>query len=134
MATPEILKSNMNIQEILTSNIVDSTSLKEYFATDKGFLIQLIGVYISDTTTRIPTLEESITTVNYESVRNICHFLKSSFGLMGVKCLGEITELEELARSKVSEEIIKEKLNFVIPICKESIVEYKLILDRLKTL
>tara|TARA_B100000795_G_C22805611_1_gene444669 strand:- start:5428 stop:5832 length:405 start_codon:yes stop_codon:yes gene_type:complete len=134
MDTPEILKSNMNIQEILTSNIVDSTSLKEYFATDKGFLIQLIGVYISDTTPRIATLEESITTVNYESVRNICHFLKSSFGLMGVKCLDEITELEEQARSKVSEEIIKEKLNFVIPICKESIVEYKLILDRLKTL
>ena len=53
---------------------------------------------------------------------------------MGVKCLDEITELEEQARSKVSEEIIKEKLNFVIPICKESIVEYKLILDRLKTL
>ncbi len=94
MDTPEILKSNMNIQEILTSNIVDSTSLKEYFATDKGFLIQLIGVYISDTTPRIATLEESITTVNYESVRNICHFLKSSFGLMGVKCLDEITELE----------------------------------------
>tara|TARA_B110000046_G_scaffold52033_1_gene57963 strand:- start:8292 stop:8432 length:141 start_codon:yes stop_codon:yes gene_type:complete len=29
----------MGIQEILTSNIVDSTSLKEYFATDKGYLI-----------------------------------------------------------------------------------------------
>lgn len=124
----------MNIQEILTSNIVNLTSLKEYFATDKDFLTQLIGVYISDTTLRVATLEENITTVNYESVREICHFLKSSFGLMGVKCLDKITELEMDAQEKESEEIIKEKLNFIIPICKESIIEYKLILDKLKAL
>jgi hypothetical protein len=43
---------------------------------NKGFLIQLIGVYLSDTTPRITILEESITTVKYESVKNICNFLK----------------------------------------------------------
>ena len=35
---------------------------------------------------------------------------------------------------KGSEEIIKEKIKFVIPICEESIIEYKLTLDSLKTL
>jgi len=43
---------------------------------NKGFLIHLIGVYLSDTTPRITILEESITTVKYESVKNICNFLK----------------------------------------------------------
>ena len=124
----------MVIQEILTSSIVDLTSLKEYFSTDKDSLIQLIGVYISDTTPRIDTLEESLTNVDYESVKSICHFLKSSFGLLGIKCLDEISALEKQAQKKESEVIIQEKLNFVLPICRESIVEYKLILARLEAL
>ncbi|MDB9732439.1 hypothetical protein N8387_09000 [Polaribacter sp.] len=85
---------------MLTGNIIDSNSLKEYFANNKGFLVQLIGVYISDKTARTTVLEESITTVNYESVKNTCNFLKLSFGLMSLKCLDEITELEEQAQKK----------------------------------
>jgi|TARA_B110000116_G_scaffold10995_1_gene8999 HPt (histidine-containing phosphotransfer) domain-containing protein len=124
----------MVIQEVLTSSIVDLTSLKEYFSTDKDSLIQLIGVYISDTTPRIDILEESLTNVDYEAVKSICHFLKSSFGLLGIKCLDEISALEKQAQKKESEVIIQEKLNFVLPICRESIVEYKLILARLEAL
>ena len=66
----------MHTHEVLTSNIIDSNSLKEYFANDKGILIQLTGVYLSDTAPRITILEESITTIKYESVKNICNFLK----------------------------------------------------------
>lgn len=124
----------MDIQEILTSNIVDLTSLKEYFSSDKDSLIQLVGVYLNDTTPRVDILEESLTKVDYESVRSICHFLKSSFGLMGVNCLTEIAELEKQAQRNEPEEVIQEKLNFIIPICRASITEYKLILDRLEAL
>ncbi|MDP5106916.1 MAG: Hpt domain-containing protein [Polaribacter sp.] len=124
----------MDIQEILTSSVVDLTSLKEYFSSDKDSLIQLIGVYLSDTTPRVDILEESLTKVDYESVRSICHFLKSSFGLMGVNCLEEIAALEKQAQSNEPEEVIKERLNFVIPICRASITEYKLILNRLESL
>ena len=124
----------MDIQEILNSNVVDLTSLKEYFSSDKDSLIQLIGVYLSDTTPRVDILEESLTKVDYDSVRSICHFLKSSFGLMGVKCLEEIAALEKQAQNKEPEEVIKERLNFIIPICRASIVEYKLILSRLEAL
>jgi hypothetical protein len=35
----------MHTHEVLTINIIDSNSLKEFFVNDKGFLIQLIGVY-----------------------------------------------------------------------------------------
>ncbi|WP_339661539.1 Hpt domain-containing protein [uncultured Polaribacter sp.] len=124
----------MDIQEILTSNVVDLTSLKEYFSSDKDSLIQLIGVYLSDTTPRVDILEESLTKVDYDSVRSICHFLKSSFGLMGVNCLEEIAALEKQAQSNEPEEVIKERLNFIIPICRASITEYKLILNRLESL
>ena len=124
----------MEIEKILTSDIVDLSSIKSFFASDKDMLIQLIGVYISDTTPRVNTLEKSITTVNYDDVKSICHFLKSSFGLMGVKCLDEVAALEKLAQNNESETIIKEQLNFVVPICNESIVEYTLILNKLEAL
>lgn len=124
----------MDIQDILTSNVVDLTSLKDFFSTDKDSLIQLIGVYISDTEPRIDTLEDSITHVDYDAVRSICHFLKSSLGLMGVHCLNEIAELEKQSQRNESETVIKERLSFVVPICRESIIEYKLILDKLKAL
>lgn len=124
----------MDIQEILTSHVVDLTSLKEYFSSDKDSLIQLIGVYLTDTTPRVTILEESLTDVDYDAVRSICHFLKSSFGLMGVNCLAEIAALEKQAQNHESEEVIKDRLNFILPICRASITEYKLILSRLEAL
>ena len=124
----------MDIETILTSNVVDLSSIKTFFASDKEMIIELIGVYLSDTTSRVDTLEQNIKTLNYSEVKSICHFLKSSFGLMGVKCLDEIAALEKLAQNNESETIIKEQLNFVVPICKASIVEYKLILNKLEAL
>lgn len=124
----------MDIQKVLISNIVDLSSLKEYFASDKDSLIQLIGVYLSDTAPRIDILEESLTKVDYDSVKSICHFLKSSLGLMGVRCLDEIATLEKQAQNNEPEDIIKERLNYVLPICRESIIEYRLILDGLEAL
>ncbi|APZ46741.1 hypothetical protein BW723_10795 [Polaribacter reichenbachii] len=124
----------MEIEQILTSNVVDLTSIKSFFANDKDMLIQLIGVYLSDTLPRLETLKKSLVTVNYEDVRGICHFLKSSFGLMGVSCLDEVANLELLAKEEESEIIIKEKLNYILPICKESITEYQGILNKLEAL
>ena len=124
----------MEIEKILTSNVVDLTSIKSFFATDKDMLIQLIGVYLSDTIPRVDTLEKSITTVNYDDVRGICHFLKSSFGLMGVSCLEEVATLEQQAKENESEAVIKERLSHIIPICRESITEYTSILNKLEAL
>lgn len=124
----------MEIEKILTSNVVDLTSIKSFFATDKDMLIQLIGVYLSDTIPRVDTLEKSITTVNYDDVRGICHFLKSSFGLMGVSCLEEVATLEQQAKENESEAVIKERLSYIIPICRESITEYTSILNKLEAL
>lgn len=124
----------MEIEKVLTSDVVDLSSLKSFFASDKDSLIQLITVYLSDTTPRTVVLEYSITNVNYEDVRSICHFLKSSLGLMGVKCLNEIANLEKLAQAKESESVIIEQLEFIIPILISSIEEYKKILEKLKAL
>lgn len=124
----------MDIQKILTSDVVELTSLKEFFSSDKDSLIQLIGVYLSDTTPRVNTLEESIIKVDYETVKNISHFFKSSLGLMGVNCLNEVTELEKMAQRNESEEIIKERINYIAPILKESLTEYKMILEKLEAI
>jgi len=53
---------------------------------------------------------------------------------MGIRCLNEIIELENLAKIEASESSIKEKLNYIIPISKESTVEYERILGDLKKL
>jgi|KNS7NT10metaT_FD_contig_31_2226631_length_1083_multi_3_in_0_out_0_1 HPt (histidine-containing phosphotransfer) domain-containing protein len=124
----------MEIEKVLTSDVVDLSSLKSFFASDKDSLIQLITVYLSDTTPRTIVLEYSITNVNYEDVRSICHFLKSSLGLMGVKCLHEIANLEKLAQAREPESAIIEQLKLVIPILKNSTEEYKKILEKLKAL
>lgn len=124
----------MEIEKILTSNVVDLSSIKSFFANDKDMLIQLISVYLSDTTPRLETLEKSLIKVDYEEVRGICHFLKSSFGLMGISCLNEVAQLELLAKDFESETVIKEKLQHIIPICKESIIEYQSILHKLEAL
>lgn len=124
----------MEIETILTSDVVDLTSIKGFFALDKDMLIELIGVYLSDTTPRVETLEKSVTRLDYDAVRSICHFLKSSFGLMGVNCLEEVGALEKQAQNNESEIVIKEKLKYILPIIKESIIEYKMILNKLEAL
>ena len=124
----------MEIETILTSDVVDLTSIKGFFALDKDMLIELIGVYLSDTTPRVETLEKSVTRLDYDAVRSICHFLKSSFGLMGVNCLEEVGALEKQAQNNESEIVIREKLKYILPIIKESISEYKMILNKLEAL
>lgn len=124
----------MKLEEILVSEVVDLTSLKTFFATDRIMLIEIIEVFLSDTTTKISILEKNIFKPNYQDVKDICIYLKSSFGLMGINCMNEITELELLSENDESDIISKEKLNHVVLTTKESLTEYKTILDKLKSL
>lgn len=124
----------MDIQKILTSKIVDLTSLKDFFSSDKDSLMQLIEAYLNDTKPRTELLENYLDEIDYNEIRSICHFLKSSLGLMGVNCLNEVAELEKQAQNKIDENIILDRLNYVIPILKESLDEYNLILSKLKNL
>ncbi|ARV07839.1 hypothetical protein BTO04_14535 [Polaribacter sp. SA4-10] len=122
----------MTLKKELKSEIVNLSTIKEYFSEDTSFLIELITAYLSDTIPRIEIIEKSLTEVDYIELKNVSHFLKSSFGLMGIKCLEEIIELENLAKIEAPKKIIHEKLNFIIPICRESIVEYECILKKIK--
>lgn len=124
----------MEIEKILKSSIVDTSSLIGYFSTDKDALIQLISVYLADTEPRLDTLKENEDILNYETVRTISHFLKSSLGLMGVSCLNEISELEKKAIDKAPEDTLKKELIFINTSLQESIIEYKRILNALEAL
>lgn len=124
----------MEIEKILKSSIVDTSSLIGYFSTDKDALIQLILVYLSDTEPRLETLKKNEEILNYETVRSISHFLKSSLGLMGVSCLNEISELEQKAIDKAPEDSLKKELIFINTSLQESITEYKRILSALEAI
>lgn len=124
----------MDIERILNSEIVDLSSIKSFFSSDKDALIELISVYITDTEPKIKILEKSMIEVNYDDVKSVCHFLKSSFGLMGIRCFEEVAQLEKLAENREPNQIIVKNLEYIIPICKESIEEYQRILNQLKTL
>ena len=124
----------MKIESILQSKIVDLSSLKNFFESDKSALIKVIKIYISDSEPKINKLEENLKSVHHPEIKSIAHFFKSSFSLMGIQCLKEVTELEKLAEKKESAHIIQERLETIIPICKESIEEYKRILRQLEAL
>ncbi|SDU15667.1 HPt (histidine-containing phosphotransfer) domain-containing protein [Polaribacter sp. Hel1_33_78] len=128
------MQKKMEFKTKIKSDIVDLSSITKFFLKDKGFLIKLISVYLKDTVPRIEILEKSLTKIDYSAIKDISHFLKSSFALMGIRCLNEIIELENLAKIEASESSIKEKLNYIIPISKESTVEYERILGDLKKL
>lgn len=124
----------MQIENILTSEVVDLSSLKSFFSSDKDSLIQLVTVYLSDTKPRLALLKKSMDKVNYEEVRRICHFLKSSLGLMGVSSLQEVISLEKKAQNLDPEPIIKKRLKHIIVVLDESIAEYQRILEQLQAL
>lgn len=48
----------MQIENILTSEVVDLSSLKSFFSSDKDSLIQLVTVYLSDTKPRLALLKK----------------------------------------------------------------------------
>ena len=124
----------MEIQAILKSNLLNLESLKEFFSEDKEVLIELINAYISDTSPRIKILEKSLINNDYSAVKDISHFFKSSFGLMGLNCLDEINQLEKLAIKKEEPELIQDKLNTVIKATNNSLKEYEVMLNQLKVL
>lgn len=70
--------------------------LKNTLLLIRVILFNLFG----NETLRITTLEEEITTVNYELVSNIYHFLKSPFSLMSEKCLDKILKLKKRVKKK----------------------------------
>lgn len=124
----------MEIKTILKSNLLNLESLKEFFSDDKDLLIELIDAFVSDTSPRIKVLEKSLTDVDYSAVKDISHFFKSSFGLMGINCLDEIDLLEKLAIKKENPKLIIEKLSIVIKATNNGIVEYEDFLNKLKAL
>lgn len=124
----------MEIKAILESNLLNLESLKDFFSDDKDLLIELIEAFLSDTSPRIKVLEESLTEIDYNSVKDISHFFKSSFGFMGVNCLDEIDQLEKLAIKKENPKLIQEKISTVINIANNGIAEYEVMLNKLKVL
>ena len=124
----------MDFKSFLKSEIIDLSSIKNFFSDDKELLVELISVFINDTKPKVDILEKNINQLNFSEVQSISHFFKSSFGLMGINCLDEIDQLEKLAIKKENPKLIQDKLSTVIKVTNNSIVEYRAILNKIKTL
>ena len=124
----------MDFKSFLKSEIIDLSSIKNFFSDDKELLVELISVFINDTKPKVDILEKNINQLNFSEVQSISHFFKSSFGLMGINCLDEIDQLEKLAIKKENPKLIQDKLSTVIKVTNDSIVEYRAILNKVKTL
>jgi HPt (histidine-containing phosphotransfer) domain-containing protein len=124
----------MDFKSFLKSEIIDLSSIKNFFSDDKELLVELISVFINDTKPKVDILEKNINQLDFSEVQSISHFFKSSFGLMGINCLDEIDQLEKLAIKKENPKLIQDKLSTVIKVTNNSIVEYRAILNKIKTL
>lgn len=122
----------MELEEILSSEVVDLTSLKSFFASDRNMLIEIIRVFLSDTKLKLIQLEKNVLKANYKEIIDICQFLKPSYGLMGLSCLNELIVLEKLASNSKKESLFIDELNEIILNSRESITEYKKILKKLE--
>ncbi|MCL7753509.1 hypothetical protein [Polaribacter sp. Z022] len=122
----------MDFKRFLESKILDLSSIKSFFSDDKELLIELIAVFINDTKPKVKVLENNITNLNFTEVREISHFFKSSFGLMGINCVDDLTILEDLAIKKENPKLITSKLKSVVSLCNKCIVDYESILKNLE--
>lgn len=121
----------MKIEDVLVSKTVNLSSIKSYFSDEKSLLIELITVFLSDTKPKIEILENNLDNLNFSQVKDISHFFKSSFGLMGIDCIDDLDILEDLAIKKENPKLILESLESVVYITKKSIAEYEVILNNL---
>ena len=123
----------MDFKRFLKSEIIDLSSIKDFFSDDKELLIELITVFIKDSKPKVDTLEQNINELVFSEVQSISHFFKSSFGLMGINCVEDLDILEELAIKKENPKLITEKLKSVVFVCNNSITEYESILKNLES-
>ena len=67
---------------------------------DKGFIIQLLNIYISDTRNDLVEMKAAFDTASFDTVCKIAHKLKSSTGMLQANNLfGIFEKIEKIAKS-----------------------------------
>lgn len=113
-------------------SVLDLNYLNECFDNDNELKINVINVFLEQSNFKIDELTISITEKNYTEIKNISHFLKSSFVTMGLKCYKQLIELEALGIQKGPIEKIRKNFDEMIIIYNAGIKEYQSLLKNLE--
>jgi hypothetical protein len=119
------------MEKKLESTIVDLSLLNECFLGETKLQIEVITIFLKETPTKISSLIEGIESSNFKQIEENSHFLKSSFGTLGINLNKEFLEIEILARENGELNAIKTILNSATPLYNSSLNEYKRLLSTL---
>lgn len=117
----------------MESTLVDLTFINECFGDETSLQIEVINLFLTNTPEKMQLLEKSILDNDYKDIASNAHFLKSTFGTMGIPLNNEFSEIENLARENQELEKIKSILNQSRTKYQLSIQEYQNLLNKLSS-
>lgn len=118
----------METKNKIESSIVNLDLLNECFFGDTQLQIQVISIFLKETPSKMNLLFEAVNHSDYKQIEENAHFLKSSFGTLGVNLYKELLEIENLAREKSELDKISQILKKSDSLYHSSLSEYKRIL------
>ncbi len=107
------------------SKSTDLTYLREMSDNDKGFILDMIQSFISQTPKDIENIWFHFTNEEFDEVANLAHKIKPSITFMGIHQLKELVlEIEDNAKKRKLE-LLKDQLNTFENTCRKAIEELK---------
>ncbi len=104
--------------------ITDLSYLEQLSNGDKGFVKEMIEVFIVQTPEGLDNLERHLSNKDWKMVRAVAHKMKPSFTFVGVKELtGVMGLIEEYAESQTHLELIPDLLVKVKSSCAKAMIE-----------
>jgi hypothetical protein len=122
----------METKNKIESTIVNLNLLNDCFFGETKLQIDVISIFLKETPVKMDLLFTGIKESNFKQIEENAHFLKSSFGTLGVDLNKEFLVIENLAREKSELNTIKTILNDTNSLYNLSINEYKRILYSLQ--
>ncbi|AZJ35129.1 Hpt domain-containing protein [Tenacibaculum singaporense] len=111
------------------SEIVDLDFLNRNLSDDTDLYIEMISVFLTESKKKITTLKKASNEEDFTLIKEVSHFLKSSFTIMGLKSKDLLLEIEELSSQSKNIKRVKSLINLVIDNYNESIIEYERMLS-----
>lgn len=111
------------------SEIVDLDFLNRNLSDDIDLYVEMISVFLTESKKKIATLKKASDEEDFTLIKEVAHFLKSSFTIMGLKSKDLLIEIEELSSQSKDIKRIKSLINLVIDNYHESIIEYERMLS-----
>ncbi|MGG6231646.1 Hpt domain-containing protein [Tenacibaculum sp. SDUM215027] len=111
------------------SEIVDLSFLNNNLSDDIELYTEMISVFLTESKGKVTTLKKASNEEDFTLIKEVAHFLKSSFTIMGLKSKNLLVEIEELSSQSKNIKRIRSLINSVIDNYQESIIEYERMLS-----